>query len=1474
MALLFVLNSIDINAIPEPLNINNIAPTINLSVTPAKKPVDIVILTDYTGTKLTALKNQINTLRAQLIGVNASPDVYLITDVKNIGTQQDELYKYRRYARYNYQVDYYKRYTWSMGWTYAYNKWFQSTILWEETQGLASQFANLPLRNPQNIGFTRSYLKSASGSSWTRQYYDVTINATNDVKSSGAFQVEKYYNSSSSGYYNEFYNIISEYATVDTKWTREEKVSDVNYNIYSLNFDSLNTVPLRTGSDRHMIFLSDATAKDYSKGLGEYFSFGGLTDTVNAYIKNNNFKLYGVMPDITRKMTLLPEKVANVLALGDTTLFYMQNGELWKLGNPVYASQTSTAGTKLFPEIITNIGGFKKTVGTYYNTFVLMQDGTVKYFNSGSNTITTLPDLSNIKDMYYNPGSYNIYLLNTSGQAFYIYDSGNSINVTPFNNSIAFSSIKITNTNEILFLTSTGEVYVKYSRYYNGQWYYDNITRLRIKNTSGYKDLPATIDLATFEARGTSLYNIMRPVLLLYSSGTIQQFVTLSYEYIVDAYGAQLSIPYLEENVSYSIMETNVKSIESNLVNIFIYKNDGITKMLNTDWNEGYFSRSGNYYRNPVMVNATKSVPLTNIQKTYTTRMMKYFFIDGSNRAYMYNGDGAAPLPVLGTTLIDMGTNVNKIIEDYPNRIIYILYNNNTVRQLTYNIYNSSYTNVMLPYTDIKDISVSLKNQTYFLKTDGSVLGKGSSIYGQLGVIGAFYSNFVDPFPSVLNFDKTIYNDSVFDIFKDIAANEFYPTGQYIAAFNSIYKNYSSYSGTGNMYVLLGEDVQYQSAYSDYESDPEYSRQWRISHDPYFFDNSMGLSQYHNPTGFTTSPPVKLDKPGKYIINLKARDNPKNDTRFDNYRLWSLGDQNLTVYVHRKPIALQRITVTNNGNGTYTVKAFDAGSYDLDHSNSRADKGIVDREWRWKESTSTVWIAGQMNKTDCTADKSYITQLRVKDAEGIWSDYNTITINKNNPPVALFTLDKNIIKTSELLKVKDQSYPQSFSTITGWNWVVKKLNADGSVPATNIQNGTYSTSNNGTGAMAGYDINVKTNYSTPGVGKYRVYLRVKNSDGLWSNGASDRYRDRAPNLNNFYSQDITVDEPPAASYIIEKNPINVEETLKLKDTSVAAGLSPITKWHWVVKKLNSDSSVPSTNLQDAQFTNSNAGTGSMNSCDVNVKTLYADKGPGTYRIYLRVMNGNGMWSDGGTDAAYNINNFFYKDLVVQESFKLSNFEVIRVRDLHLESYYYDSATGQYKDRPMNVNDMAIDYLNFGGMVDGLTKGYLFEFKMDTQNFNEDTDTIVITPHFYTSDGYSRDPDERDLYWENSRHEIIKAGQGGHSSWEVITLDKNDRIITGENTAIWRGSYLIPGTAWAVPQGTSAVNAKANRINRDIIVNFEIKGYKNGAMRYDYNLQQWPLERTIEKPPYTIGDVIRYSHIKSNLDDDNVILNRP
>lgn len=1360
IAIVLCFGNIDITAAPAAdIGINsNVPPAISLSITPAKKPVDIVILTDYTGSKLTALNTQINALKANFAAVDVDPVFHVINDVKKIGTQNDELYEFVRYGRFTVTYSSYKYY-FDYGLEESAAPYVDENLVeWERIQGLKSQYLNstLPERNPQNVYYTKSSLKEIDEADLEQKWYDVYIKCDNDPSHFGDKKIKEYvgtYINIGNHHRKKVYgSIVSEVATVDATWTIEDKISDVSYDIYSLNFDKLNTISLRTGSDRYMLFISDATLKDYSKSQGNYFSFGNMTDTLKNYIKNNNFSIYGVVPDIARYRTLYPDKVVDIVPLHGTTIFYMQNGQVLKLGDKVkndIALNAGGVGETVTPDETTAFGDIKQKIIGPDNVYYLMANGKIKYFDGQTNQIVTYSEVTNISKMYrYN--NYNDYLIvTTAGKIFEVNFETNT--KTNYNIGVAITDIVFAN-NQPIFLTASGEPYVEYTyRDTQTNTATTKYTKLQIgtedKNTHvvTYTDMPNVKNIESYTARATAFS--IKAFVVLYTSGKIQQFTKFDYYTVYSGVGNRYksTIPYVVYETN-DIGETGVKSIESCNTGVFVFKTNGSVRLVNCNYVDASYEDEEDgivHYRKPSLKDTTVSVPLSNIIKTQKTSVDRYFLTDGSNNTYMYDGTYECKTPVLGTTLRNLGK-IKDIAEfNLTYTYIYVLQDDGRVREFRYNdkLSNNTYhfyEEKLLSYKNIEKMYSSMKN-LYLLDKDGRVLGKGYNRYGSLGQVSpwnyVYVTSFVDPFPSKLTFDTSITHYSLLDIFNAILNSKFYDTGQYAAAFNDIYKNYGDFSGTGTAYVVLGEDIEYQVSYSDYENDPEYSRQWKITHDPYYYDNSMGLSSYHNPAGFTSSPPVKLDKVGKYVINVKARDNPKSDDRFDNYRLWSLGEQNISVYVHRKPVALQRVSVVDNGDGSFCIEAFDAGSYDLDHNISRADKGIVAREWRWKDSLDMAWHYERMKKNDCRPDRSYVLQLRVKDAEGVWSDYNTIEIS-DGPPVALFDIEKDLILDGERLLLTDKSYPQSFFPIDRWHWIVKKFDSDGMLEENPIQDEQFDTSNNGTGEMKGYDTNVKTDYTDTGKGKYRIFLRVRDSRGIWSN------------------------------------------------------------------------------------------------------------------------------------------DFYYRDINVQESFKMSGFRVVRVKDANLESFYRNPITGNYEDKPMGVNEMAVDSSNFNYMVGGLAKGYIFEFEIDTVNFNDDLDSIRIVPHFYTCDNYYRDPDERDLYWENSRHEVLKAGEGGHADWAVIELTNSDRRIGEDRKATWRGSYLIPGTAWAVPLGTPQSNAKSGRISKDIIVNFEIKGYKDGVMKFDYNLQQWPAEREIIKGYYEVGDVIRYSSNRGNLDDIDVIINRP
>jgi hypothetical protein len=207
-----------------------------------------------------------------------------------------------------------------------------------------------------------------------------------------------------------------------------------------------------------------------------------------------------------------------------------------------------------------------------------------------------------------------------------------------------------------------------------------------------------------------------------------------------------------------------------------------------------------------------------------------------------------------------------------------------------------------------------------------------------------------------------------------------------------------------SVYITLDDELKYTVQYTDRENDPQYAGRWKYVHDPDYFENPMGLSAYHNVT--RTSPVTKFDSKGWYQTYAQARDNPAGtDNRFDNYRLWSEEINNLNIYVHEKPIAQFQSQLTYNAaQNHFTLNVTDR-SYDRDHV-SLANKGIVQREWRW-QINGGGWNAGNPPST-INANDIITIQLRVKDMEGAWSDIYERTLDTRDPrPNAGFTISPN-----------------------------------------------------------------------------------------------------------------------------------------------------------------------------------------------------------------------------------------------------------------------------------------------------------------------------------------------------------------------------------------------------------------------------------------------------------------------------------
>lgn len=293
---------------------------------------------------------------------------------------------------------------------------------------------------------------------------------------------------------------------------------------------------------------------------------------------------------------------------------------------------------------------------------------------------------------------------------------------------------------------------------------------------------------------------------------------------------------------------------------------------------------------------------------------------------------------------------------------------------------------------------------------------------------------------------------------------------------------------SGSNYVLLGQPfnltVNPESLLKD-TATPEYPNgRWRVDHEYDFYDNDMGQTDWTNQ--WQRDLDLKLDKTGRYEVRF--------------------GDKYTSpryLYVHRRPIADFGFILSSTGT-SYNVSLQD-NSYDPDMEHKDPNRGIVDREWKWRESTSDEWIDGKLPSA-LTAGKDYIVQLRVKDQQGEWSIPEARYITTSNvkmPPVASFRFDQSTKSKYEELGVNDYSYDPAGMELITFEWTVTKDGRQiykGATPMTNFKNQPD--------------------------GDYLVSLRVQNAHSLWSEA---------------YSRIVTITDDTSSPTAIV-NPANVEHT--------------------------------------------------------------------------------------------------------------------------------------------------------------------------------------------------------------------------------------------------------------------------------------------------------------------------------------------
>ena len=683
------------------------------------------------------------------------------------------------------------------------------------------------------------------------------------------------------------------------------------------------------------------------------------------------------------------------------------------------------------------------------------------------------------------------------------------------------------------------------------------------------------------------------------------------------------------------------------------------------------------------------------------------------------------------------------------------------------------------------------------------------------------------------------------------------------------------------LYLIAGEDnAEYVKSFIDYESDTQQSERFRYDHNPTYFENGNGVASFNGQ--WIGSLINKFDKLGECTVTYQGQDKVTNLVPFFDYNKWSANTNQLKIYVHRRPIAsfvasgslvsieAAPVSYTSDAETVSQVPILMSGKSGIQSFGYNSNKSygmageffssLPQEDGNTGSISASVSIpegveGGKISYWACGA--GYISLDGVKQpifSSGPWkyceiplsagshtlTFTNYIAAGERGWNSSAFYADNINVSYSAILSkglsILDKSYDLDHRSLVGkgiqsreWKWKYQNQAVWNDGLPSNV---------------------IKTR-------PIYIWQRVQDLEGAWSLPAIE--------LVDF----DTIKSLPVAQYNILKNPIETSELLKLTDTSYPIKGS-LNAWQWIIYKLDANGFI-STKVQDRIYYSHNNGTGALAGYDGNVQTNYSAFGVGTYRIYLRVRDTQGYWSDGETDGSYDLNGCYYQDLVVRNSMMLLNFRVSMIRDLFLEGYYKDIAGPNkvYNDVDLNVNSMCIDKGTFTGMrgvkegFEGLTKGYSFEFEIDSKGFNTSDAAVEFIPSFYTiSEGGTRSAQPVEVYWKDSKNAFWKAGEGGHGQWKTVLLTAENRKITGEGTATWRGSYLVPASAFVVPLGTTEARAKVlyyenGYIKEDLIVDFQINGLMKGERKIDYNVSRWEVERMSPKKSYVVGDVIRY-----------------
>jgi len=421
------------------------------------------------------------------------------------------------------------------------------------------------------------------------------------------------------------------------------------------------------------------------------------------------------------------------------------------------------------------------------------------------------------------------------------------------------------------------------------------------------------------------------------------------------------------------------------------------------------------------------------------------------------------------------------------------------------------------------------------------------------------------------------------------------------------------------------------------------------------------------------------------------------DQRFPEYRKLS-SSVSATIYAHRLPRANFSFQVSTNAGAFSIQNLADNGlSYDPDHL-SRADKGIIDRQWRWAEVSptgETTWHDGPVpNSQIFAAGSQILLWYRVRDTDGpggkgAWSKPKMQRVDGQLVnPVALFLALPNSVPIQNSITFSDQSYSRNLNgVITSRVWTIRKVGATSADTLTfthaDLANNKY-----------------YKDFTNLGFGSFIVSLTVTDSYGRVSNPYSQT-------VNIFDNLDPTVSVSPVSGTFTGVGGATV--TVTCNDSALGntynRGLKTI-EYVW-----SKNATVPQT-------------TDTVQIINIPTEGVYtisftaSQTLEGTWYLYVKDKDYAGNTNSNGAYVKFGPYNI--------ETLKAAHFYITMMLDVGWRSYYFDVDNGIDDDHDGEVDryprltstdigslKMPINYFNLVGHTKTYIKaGYKVKGKID------------------------------------------------------------------------------------------------------------------------------------------------------------------